>query len=121
MSNTPTKLESEQIIVQSPLSITGGTKRVVRLMSLQFASIENPTVRSLVKVLWWVGVGAWVVGAWLMVLIGWNVLLWTVFLVPMLIIRAFGRSKRNKKVQAAQHRELMDQLQRTQQRDSDRS
>lgn len=96
-------------MIQSPMSLTGGTKRVVRLMSLQFSSISNPTVRSLVKALWWI-FAACVVGIWVLFLLCWNVLAWTLFLVPTLIIRSFGRSKRKRKVQAAQHREMMSAI-----------
>ena len=108
-SQTPTThLASEDVVLSSPMSLTGGTKRVFRWLNLQFPAITNHTLRVAVITAWWLLVGVWILGLAISLLLVWNILAWTIFLIPMLIIRGFGRSKRRNKADALRHREMLD-------------
>lgn len=90
------RLESEKVVVASPLSFTGSAKRIWRI-----TWTDNPAVRWLLAIpaalllilLAWVVVAGWYVVFGLLV-VPWRVL--------------FGRRKRRRRQRDAQHREVVD-------------
>lgn len=92
------KLESEDIVIESPMSFTGATKRIWRVMEFK----GNVWVKWLV-IFPAVVLTLYFVYSFIFV---WY-LVFGLFLVPFRLLR---RSSRKKQVTAAQHRELMTAL-----------
>lgn len=90
------KLESETIIVEAPFSFTGATKRIWRVVE----KTEDPKVRAFV-------VAPLVVIVLMFVYAG--ILSWyAMFGLLLLPFRLIRRSQRNKKLQKAQHKEMLE-------------
>jgi len=105
-STTP----SNTVLQSSPTSLTGGTRRVLRRLDLRFDAIAQPALQIALRGAWWATIAVWLLAATVLALLVWNVIAWTLFLVPTLIVRAFGRSKRRARLAQAQHLELLEAL-----------
>jgi hypothetical protein len=106
------ELQSERIIVQAPLSLTGSTKRILRL-----TEPDRPfALRTVAGRPWWKSIllalmdglivlviGAFMLAAWCFDLFWY--LIFGILLVPYRLIR---RSDRDRKRDALQHREMLD-------------
>lgn len=105
------ELQSERVIVQAPLSLTGSTKRILRLTEPERAfalrSVSGPwrkNVRvTILDGLIVLTIGLFMIAAWAFDLLWY--MLFGILLVPYRLIR---RSDRNRKRDALQHREMLD-------------
>jgi|GEM_PF-3980733 hypothetical protein len=98
----PTRLASEDVIINAPMSYAGSAQRIMRLRRLAHArwAVALLTILAVTLVL-----TAWVVvTGWYVISFG---LLWIVT-VPYRLLR---RGSRKRKAEALRHRELMDTIQ----------
>lgn len=92
------KLESEKIILESVTSLSGSTKRINRKLS----KVDKKWLKVLLQLL--ILPTVWIF------LIAYNTIAFVLFGWLMIIIRLFRRSKRKEKVNALQHKELLEKL-----------
>jgi hypothetical protein len=91
-----TKLESESIIVEAPFSFTGATKRIWRVVE----NTEDPRIKAFVVIP--------IVVMTLMVVYAGIVMWYIMFGLLLVPFRLIRRSQRNKKLQKAQHKEMLE-------------
>jgi len=94
----PTRLASEDVIINAPMSFAGSAQRIFRLRRRAQSEGAKAAVTALAIVLVllaWVGVTVWY-------------LTWGLWLVPYRLLR---RSARKRKAEALRHRELMGTIQ----------
>lgn len=94
------KLESEKIVISSPLSFTGSAKRIWNITDM-----DNPVARvalSLIAVVL-------IIFTWIFVAF-WYVLIYVVFGILFIPYRLLRRSSRKQKQAKLRHREVLDAI-----------
>ncbi len=97
-TETPARLASEDVIINSPLSYAGSAQRIMRVRRGVESGWKLTTVTVLAILL--------ILASWLFVT-GWY-LVWGLWLVPYRLLR---RGARKRKAEALRHRELMGTIQ----------
>lgn len=94
------KLKSEKVVISSPLSFSGSTKRLWRI-----TDVDNPAVKALLSLV----AAALILLAWVFVAF-WYVLIYVVFGILFIPYRLLRRSSRKQKQAKLRHREVLDAI-----------